>query len=260
MNKRIIGSAMIMVLTVSQVLFSFPFNLPEVQEAHAATRLGLHVTQEELNIWRSRRTNNVNGIGGDSYQTIYQNQILNRADTFKNQSHPGGEGWWAGYTGPGCVPLNDQSIRPQSGFNERDAGAWLQTAAFHFMLTGDTSYANPVRTELLCIIAQPGLAWSNGSKWYTGDGQLSGGNVLEIVPWLERLVIAYDYLQIGATAWNYTTLTAQNRQAIEQWFLDAATMWDTVQGNMSDNVGYGGIYNTPQDLSCSCSYCRGCCA
>jgi hypothetical protein len=36
MHKRIIGSAIIMVLTVSQVLFSFPFNLPNAQEAHAA--------------------------------------------------------------------------------------------------------------------------------------------------------------------------------------------------------------------------------
>src|SRR5436309_1579962 len=38
MYKRIIGSTIIMVLTVSQVLFSFPFNLPEVKEAHAPTR------------------------------------------------------------------------------------------------------------------------------------------------------------------------------------------------------------------------------
>ena len=36
MPKRIIVSTIIMVLTVSQVLFSFPFHLPEVKEAHAA--------------------------------------------------------------------------------------------------------------------------------------------------------------------------------------------------------------------------------
>jgi hypothetical protein len=54
MHNRIIGSTVIMVLTLSQVLFSFPFNIPQVKEAQAATRLGLHVTQEELHCWRQR--------------------------------------------------------------------------------------------------------------------------------------------------------------------------------------------------------------
>jgi hypothetical protein len=56
MHKRIIAGITIMVLTISQVVFSFPFDLPQVKEAQAATRLGLHVTQEELNIWRQRMT------------------------------------------------------------------------------------------------------------------------------------------------------------------------------------------------------------
>jgi hypothetical protein len=38
MHKRIIGNIIIMVLAISQVLFSFPFNLPEVKEVHAFTR------------------------------------------------------------------------------------------------------------------------------------------------------------------------------------------------------------------------------
>jgi hypothetical protein len=37
MSKRIIAGLTIMVLTVSQVLFSFPFNFSEVREADAAT-------------------------------------------------------------------------------------------------------------------------------------------------------------------------------------------------------------------------------
>src|SRR5215510_160176 len=44
------------------------------QSAVAQTRLGLHVTQEELNIWRQRMTDNVNGINGYSFQSIYQNR------------------------------------------------------------------------------------------------------------------------------------------------------------------------------------------
>jgi hypothetical protein len=44
--------------------------------AHAATRLGLHVTQEELNIWRQRMTDNVNGVNGYSFQSIWPSENI----------------------------------------------------------------------------------------------------------------------------------------------------------------------------------------
>jgi hypothetical protein len=37
MHKRILSGITIIVLTISQVLFSFPFDFSEVKEAHAAT-------------------------------------------------------------------------------------------------------------------------------------------------------------------------------------------------------------------------------
>jgi hypothetical protein len=74
-----IGAA---VLTLIMVLMLYPALPPEPKEAHAATRLGLHVTQEELNIWRQRRTDNVNGINGYSYKTIWDSRMLSEANTF----------------------------------------------------------------------------------------------------------------------------------------------------------------------------------
>src|SRR5919197_1866407 len=144
--------------------------------AFAQTRLGLQVTQEELNVWRQRMADNVNTINGVTFQSIYQNRILADANSFKNQSHPGGDGQWVGYTGSGCVPANDQSIRPGSGGTPygRGNGAYLMRSAFNFLLTGDTSYANPVRTELLNQVAQSGTNWANTSKWCSSS--LGGGN------------------------------------------------------------------------------------
>src|SRR6266540_2327126 len=81
------------------------------QRAVAATRLGLHVTQEELNIWRQRMNDNVNGVNGYSFRDIYQNRILADANAFRSQGHPGGDGYWVGYTGSGCAPT-DQSVAP----------------------------------------------------------------------------------------------------------------------------------------------------
>src|SRR2546425_11805032 len=78
------------------------------QSAVAQTRLGLHVTQEELTIWRQRMTDNVNTMNGFTFQSIYQNRLLADANTFRSQGHPGGDGYWPGWTGAGCAP-NDQS-------------------------------------------------------------------------------------------------------------------------------------------------------
>src|SRR5262245_22068499 len=73
------------------------------QSAVAATRLGLHVTQEELTIWRQRMTDNVGTINGLTYQSIYQNRILPDANAFRSQSHPGGDGYWVGKATAGCA-------------------------------------------------------------------------------------------------------------------------------------------------------------
>src|SRR5262249_15855760 len=131
--------------------------------ASAQTRLGLHVTREELNIWRQRMTDNVNGVNGYSFQSIYQNRILADANTFRSQPHPGGDGYWGRHEGQsGCVPTEYPNT-PGSGGTPygRGNGAYLARSAFSFLLTGDRVYADPVRTELLNQIAQPGTDWSN---------------------------------------------------------------------------------------------------
>jgi hypothetical protein len=210
------------------------------QGAVAATRLGLHVTQEELTIWRQRMTDNVNGINGYSFQSIYQNRILADANLFRSQPHPSGDGFWAGYTGPGCVPVNDQFIRPG-----RANGGLMARSAFNFLLTGDPSYAAPVRQELLSQIAAPGTDWANGSKWCSNN--LGGTNILEIVPWIFHLTTAFDYLNAGG----YTGLSTQEKTNIMTWLHNAAILWDAVQVRIIQNfTSYSGIYNTPQALTC----------
>ena len=146
----------VMVLLVLGIVLS--------QRAVAQTRLGLHVTQAELDIWRTRMTDAVNGINGYSFQSIYQNRILAGANTFRSQSHPGGDGYWVGYTGAGCVP-GGQSVVPG-----RSNGLNLFKAAFVFLLTGTTSYADAVKTELLNQITLAGTAWDNASKWCPYNG------------------------------------------------------------------------------------------
>jgi hypothetical protein len=217
------------------------------QGAVAATRLGLHVTQEELTIWRQRMTDNVNTINGFTYQSIYQNRILPGANAFRSQSHPGNDGFWVGHTGGGCAPglitTQDTGHTPYG----RGNGAYLARSAFVFLLTGDTSYANPVRTELLNQVAQAGTDFSNSSKWCTTN--LVDGvyvRAFEIVPWIFRLLLAYDYLQAGG----YTGFSAGEITSINTWFLNAANFWHSMQALATSFGGYPGLFNTPQDLTC----------
>jgi hypothetical protein len=222
------------------------------QGAVAATRLGLHVTQEELNIWRARRTDSVNTINGFTYQSIYQNRILEGANFFKNQSHPGGDGWWAGYTGSGCAPdfVGGSRVRPVGQRYERGAGVDLMRSAFVFLLTGDLSYATPVRTELLSVIAQPGTQWSNTSKWCPNPS--SYPTTWEISPWIGRLLVAYDYLNAGG----YTGFSAADHTNIKKWFNDAAVIFHEYHMDGINIIGaYPGIFNEPPSFACTGANC-----
>ena len=213
-------------------------------QALAQTRLGLHVTQEELNVWRARMTDNVNTINGFTYQAIYNARIKADADSFVAQSHPGGDGRWTGWTGVGCQP-GDDSVDPGSGGTpfSRGNGAWMMRSAFNFLLTGTASYANPVRTELLSQIAQAGTDFTNTSKWCS----LTGSNAHTIVPWINRLVVAYDYLVAGG----YTGFSAGEHTAIKAWFTTTATVWANAHVNgVTGGSSYPGVYNTPQNFSC----------
>jgi hypothetical protein len=219
--------------------------------AFGATRLGLHVTQEELNIWRQRMTDNVNGMNGFTFQSIYQNRILADANLFRSQSHPGGDGFWIGYTGPGCLwldPNNEEANEPHGARFWRGNGADLGRSAFVYLLTGDTSYADPVKAELLNEIVQPGADWTNINKFCSNQDPPSGFLTMtpfEYVPWLYRLMLGYDYLNAGG----YTGFTALQKQQIENWFIGAAVYFHATEIKGYSYGCYLGIFNQPQDLS-----------
>lgn len=218
------------------------------QSAVAQTRLGLHVTQEELNIWRQRMNDSVNGINGYSFQDIYQQRIKADADAFRSQSHPGGDGFWVGYTGAGCHP-NGKEPNPGSGKTPygRGNGAYLLRSAFTFLLTGDRAYGDPVRTELLHQMAQAGTDWTNTSKWCVSE--LGGGPMFEIVPWLHRLLLAFDYLNAGG----YTGFSAAEKTQITQWFAAAAQAFGTALRTFVAHGHYLNMFASSPDYTCTTS-------
>jgi hypothetical protein len=163
-HKRIIGSTVIMVPIISQVLFSFPFNTPQVKEAKAATRLGLHVTQEELNIWKQRATNGPYKNKGDVSTNSPGDwtRMLSRANAFV--ASPAADRF-AGQVSASCVPRADTF--PDMHFALGDK---LLNAGFVYLVTGATSYRDAVRTELLAQAGVIGTNFADSTRWCLSEG------------------------------------------------------------------------------------------
>jgi len=175
--------------------------------ASANARLGLHVTSDELAIWQARRTS-ATTQNGVTYQNIYNNRIKNKADAFVASPT---DGLWNPSLPGGCVP-DDQSIAPG-----RTNGLNMMASAFVFLLSGDTSYASPVLSNLLTQAGRASTDFSDSVHWCVTN---SDANAIEIPGWIIRLLFAYDYLRAGGY-----TISSGNRITIETWFNNAATYW-----------------------------------
>ncbi|CAA9298599.1 MAG: hypothetical protein AVDCRST_MAG56-5222 [uncultured Cytophagales bacterium] len=176
-----------------------------------AQRLGLHVTQQELNIWKARAGSTLTS-GTTNYRVkgdVSANspgdwsRIVANANTFK--SNPAAERYKAHETTTTCIQ--------QGSSGEPHLGEKLRDAAFAYLVTGDVTYRDAVRTELLAQAAEPSTDFSNTSRWCS--------NVIRDVnpgfftaAWLTRLLFAYDYIR--------PSLGAADKARLEKWFFNAA--------------------------------------
>jgi hypothetical protein len=226
--------------------------------AMAATRLGLHVTQEELNCWKQRagvvannsltpNCSNADTMNGFTFQNIYNSRILADADTFRVASHPGADGHWEGWTGAGCNPTNPpHQTTPSASAPGNNNGLQMFKSAFVFMLTGDVNYATPVRTELLEQIAEVGTNFANTAKWCPYPA-LWDIIAFLTVPWASRVLHSYDYLIAGG----YTGFSAGEKAAIETWLLNAALFFDTITvGTIQANC-MPDAFDNPANFACT---------
>jgi hypothetical protein len=168
--------------------------------AVAQTRIAVHATQEEIDIWNNRR---VNGPFIDDWK-----RIIARAQTFKALP----DATWSGQTTSSCW-LGE----PAPG---RDRGEQVRDAGFVYLLTGDTSYSTPVRTHLLAQAAVTGTDFTNSTRWCSNAEM---NNIIDLGPWLRRLAYAYNYIKPTLSAADITTLDA--------WFRGAGNYLNTKMDN-----------------------------
>jgi hypothetical protein len=193
-----------------------------VSNAVAQTTVALHATQEEVNIWKQRA---VNGPYKDGYD-----RILANANAFV--SSPGAV--WLGKREDGCwLPFTHE--RPG---RTRDVG--LRDAGFIYMLTGNTTYRNAVRTKLLAQAAVSGTDLSNTARWCASSSWFDVSN------WFRRILFGYSYVRSSLSAGDIATL--------DSYFLKAAQYFEYHM----NNVIRGRFPNRLRDdYTCSGATCPG---
>jgi hypothetical protein len=174
----------------------------QVKPAMSATRLGLFVTQEELNIWRQRAATGPYKTKGDVSPNSPGdwNRIQKNATDFILD--PSSERWDGQTTNSCFVQLSNTPSR-KKGVNMRDA-------AFYYLVTGNTNYRDRVKHALLAQAAVTGTDFGNRTRWC-----VKGDSTLDVPAWIGRLLFAYDYIR--------QDISNSDRVRLDSWFLDAAT-------------------------------------
>jgi hypothetical protein len=133
---------------------------------------GKFISQEEIEIWRARQT--------DSYYSSEFQRVNSNANSF--MTNPAAD-YYAGPTPP--VVIADSGPAPQY------QGRKICAAAFMYMLNGDATIGAAVKKQLQKQFRDPGVDFSNRTRWTTQVNDLSPGFM--IAQWLQCLLYSYVY-------------------------------------------------------------------
>lgn len=204
-------------------------------------RLGLHVTTQELEIWRDRAENGPYKTAGDvsTNSPGDWDRITRKAEEFL--ADPDRERW-GGQTS-GCWSPDGSPARPG-----RARGEWIRDAAFVSLVEDDSRYRDAVLKILLAQAGDPGTDFS-GPRWC--NTAIGDAHSHEIAAYLTKLLYAYDYIRRG--------ISADDRATLDAWFDDAANFWsavvDTTVEKAFPNREEGDYTTSPHTQTCTIGTC-----
>jgi hypothetical protein len=212
--------------TVAIALLFFGLAAFSPNSALSQTRLGLHVTKEELDIWKQRASSGpYRSIGDVSTNSPGDwTRINNNANSFRSGSATAET--WTGQPSGSCW---SSSSNPPA-LPGRTRGEKLRDTAFRYLLTGDVNDRNYVLTGLLNQASQAGTKWNDNNRWQVASGCAVGdSHNHEIAIWLVKILFAYDYIR--------HSISSADRATLDAWFETAAVFWEkNVHG------GSGGLF------------------
>jgi len=129
--------------------------------AQAQTRLGLHVTQEELNIWKQRAQSGPYKSAGDvqSNSPGDWTRVNSNATSFRNAGNTSER--WIGQPAGSCW----SRFSPTAVGPARNQGEKIRDTAFRYLINGDTNDRDAVLAGLLDQASQPGTNWTDSVRW-----------------------------------------------------------------------------------------------
>ena len=204
------------------------------QSAIAQTRLGLHVTQEELAIWRQRAISGPYKTAGDvsTNSPGDWDRIVANRNAFA--ANPSRGRWRAPATVSDCVEANTSTYGWPEAASEGGSGApwsrYLRDAAFHNLVMGVTTDQAAIKQELLWVSSQPFTQWGDPSGPWCFEKLWDSAPSFGITSVLTRVLFAYDYL--GRAAFSQSELGQ-----LDRWFFDAADFW-----RRDMDIGLAGIF------------------
>ncbi|MBW3619545.1 MAG: S-layer homology domain-containing protein [Actinobacteria bacterium] len=190
---------------------------PAAEASTGPVRLGLHVTDVELDAWRARATTGPYRRAGDAGTNSpgdWDRIVSNRADFLASPA----SFRWAGPADPGgCIDFPggiqyDPPVATSRG---------LRDAAFHAMVTDDAATRRTVAQSLVAQARVSNLDFSNRARWCLDViDDLNPG--FEIANWLTSLLYAVEYVEIGDRLGGTASFTAADRQVVLDWMYHAA--------------------------------------
>lgn len=196
-------------------------------QGEAATRLGLHVTQEELAVWRTRAVSGPYRTLGDvsSNSPGDWSRIVSQKESFRASPTTG---QWLSATWPlgTCITRTQYDAQAHPGENNRTFGDHVRDAAFFAMVlpNDDTApdAATKVRALLISQAQYAGTDWTDTSTFCGEIDTDSAGRPFDMATWLLKLLFAYEYLEIYTAETGTNLITTADRALLDPWFLAGA--------------------------------------
>lgn len=165
-------------------------------------RLGLHVTDQELALWRERSVDGPYRVKGDAIGNSPADweRIHRHAREFV--AEPQAVRWGGPTYGSGCIVNSESWPRDLSGAPPRMGGPErLRDAAFYAMVARPDDLGEiveRVKTELLWHTVQPNLDFDDEARWCSGQFGTGYHPAFQISAWLRKLMYGFDYARIAA--------------------------------------------------------------
>ncbi len=174
-------------------------------------QLGLHVSQAELDLWRTRAQQGPYKTKGDVSKNSPGDWDRIVTDKNRFMANPANS-IWDGISGTGCMkPVAE--VAGVTGPKNKEMNYFVD-AAFFGLVKNDINVLNTVKKYLLIQAGKPNLQPSDKSRW-CNYVMADSNPIFHMANWVTQLLYIYEYLEIAGVSFS-----SQEKSLLDKWFID----------------------------------------